>query len=143
MMNLKRTDRRGLRVRYLSTSGSIRGEIARPRLIQHMTDRDRFRSFVVVKQGSTLLEHRAKFFPNLELGMTINKDVSGDEAYSCSLIISGATTRERLAEFLHLPLRWDREFFFFSSPHPGPGSRYTDESYPRQNRAVTSAPFNK
>jgi hypothetical protein len=69
------------------------------------------RRFVVVREKSTLLEHHQRYFPNLEVGMTIDGDVSEDWGHRASLLIAGPVTRERLAEFFELPLVWDREPF--------------------------------
>jgi hypothetical protein len=67
--------------------------------------------FVVVKEGNKLLESRKTYFPNLELGLTIDDDVSDDDGFTGSLYISKSVTRERLKEFLDLPLIWDRKPF--------------------------------
>jgi hypothetical protein len=72
-------------------------------------------SFVVVKEGNKILEQRQTYFPNLELGMTIDEDVSEERGHSGSLIVAKAVTRERMAEFLNLPLIWKRESFSYGA----------------------------
>jgi hypothetical protein len=54
----------------------------------------------VVSDCSSLLKNRKKYFPNLQLGLTIrNEDMSKKTGFSGELLVAGAVTRERLNQF--------------------------------------------
>jgi hypothetical protein len=66
--------------------------------------------FVVVAQDHALIDNRKTYFPNLELAISFyNNDPSDETIWSGHLFVVKAITRERLAQFLRLPIHWDRD----------------------------------